>query len=167
MKISENGKRLLAEWEGINTRLYRDSGNALTIGIGHLLTRDELTSGKIWINSKPVKYRDGLTDQQCWDLLDQDLKPAESAINNNLVIADLNQNQFDALVSFVFNVGVTAFLRSTLLKQLNQGQFDQVPAQLRRWVHASGKVVKGLINRREKEIVLWNQPSRALQVASQ
>jgi lysozyme len=75
---------------------------------------------------------------------------------NESVTVPLNQNQFDALVSFSFNVGDNAFRGSTLLKLLNQGQYDQVPAQLRRWVRDNGHVVQGLINRREKEIVLWN-----------
>jgi lysozyme len=70
----------------------------------------------------------------------------------------LNQNQFDALVSFAFNVGDGAFRSSTLLRLLNQGQYDQVPAQLRRWNMDNGHVVQGLINRRNKEIALWNTP---------
>ena len=75
-----------------------------------------------------------------------------------MVKVPLNQNQFDALVSFVFNVGNNAFRDSTLVKVLNAGHFDQVPTQLRRWIRDNGKIVKGLINRREKEIALWNTP---------
>lgn len=155
MKVGQSGKNLFKEWEGLVTHVYLDSGGEPTIGIGHLLTRSERTSGKINIQGQAISYQNGLTEQQCWDLLDQDLDGAEKAVNEAITVS-LNQNQFDALVSFVFNVGTGAFRGSTLLKLLNQGQYDQVPAQLRRWVRDNGKVVQGLVNRREKEIVLWN-----------
>jgi lysozyme len=102
-----------------------------------------------------VEYAGGLTDQQTLDLLAQDVKPAEQAVDGGVQVA-LNQNQFDALVSFTFNVGVGAFQSSTLLKVLNQQQYDEVPAQLLRWTRAAGKVVQGLVNRRQNEINLWN-----------
>jgi len=157
MQVGQNGKNLFKEWEGLVLHEYPDSGGAPTIGIGHLLTRSERTSGKIVIGEQALDYRDGLTEQQCWDLLDQDLDVAERAVNAAVTVA-LNQNQFDALVSFTFNVGEGAFRGSTLLKLLNQGQYNEVPAQLRRWVRDNGQIVQGLVNRREKEIVLWNTP---------
>ena len=64
-----------------------------TIGVGHLLTRSELTSGKIVINGVPVKYADGLTEQQVTDLLAQDVKPAATVVNSNVKVP-LNQNQY-------------------------------------------------------------------------
>jgi lysozyme len=155
MKVGQSGKNLFKEWEGLVTHVYLDSGGEPTIGIGHLLTRSERTSGKIIIQEQAVSYQNGLTEQQCWELLDQDLDGAEKAVNEAVTVP-LNQNQFDALVSFVFNVGTGAFRGSTLLKLLNQAQYNQVPAQLRRWVRDNGKVVQGLVNRREKEIALWN-----------
>ena len=103
----------------------------------------------------PVEYSNGLTGDQVTDLLSQDVTPAENAVNNGVKVP-LNQNQFDALVSFTFNVGVGAFTSSTLLKVLNQGQYDQVPTQLLRWTRAAGQVVQGLVNRRQNEIDLWN-----------
>ena len=154
MKVSEHGLDLLKQWEGFESKIYKDSAGLPTIGVGHLLTKSELTSGKIVINGAPVQYAAGLTDQQVLDLLSQDLDPAAQAVSKNVKVA-LSQNQFDALVSFVFNVGVAAFTGSTLLKLANQGQYDQVPAQLRRWNKSGGQVVQGLINRREKEIKLW------------
>ena len=157
MQVGQSGKKLFQEWEGLELNEYLDSGGAPTIGVGHLMTRSERMSGKIIINGKGVVYRKGLTVQQCWDLLDQDLDSAEATVNS-MVKVPLNQNQFDALVSFVFNVGNNAFRDSTLLKVLNAGHFDQVPTQLRRWIRDNGKIVKGLINRREKEISLWNTP---------
>jgi len=155
MQMSQHGLSLLEQWEGFKLQVYKDSAGLPTIGVGHLLTRSELTSGKIVINGVPVKYSGGLTQQQVTDLLAQDVVPAQQAVNTGVKVA-LNQNQFDALVSFTFNVGNGAFLGSTLLKVLNQGQYDQVPTQLLRWTRAGGVVVQGLVNRRQNEIKLWN-----------
>jgi lysozyme len=155
MQMSQHGLSLLEQWEGFKLQVYRDSAGLPTIGVGHLLTRSELTSGKIIINGVPVKYANGLTQQQVNDLLAQDVKPAAQAVSDGVKVA-LNQNQFDALVSFTFNVGVGAFQGSTLLRLLNQGQYDQVPAQLLRWTRSGGQVVPGLLNRRQNEIKLWN-----------
>lgn len=155
MKMSENGTKLLMEWEGFEKEVYLDAAGLPTIGVGHLLTQDERSSGKILINGEPIRYNDGLTERQVEDLLSQDLKRFEDGVNDACTV-DLNQNQFDALVSFSFNVGVNAFKNSTLLKLLNQGKYDQVPDQLRRWVYSGGRKIRGLINRREKEIELWN-----------
>ena len=157
MQVGQQGKNLFKEWEGLVTHVYLDSSGAPTIGIGHLLTRSERTSGKIVIQGQALDYRNGLTEQQCWDLLDQDLDGVEKTVNEAVTVP-LNQNQFDALVSFAFNVGNGAFCGSTLLKLLNQGQYDQVPAQLERWNKDNGHVVQGLVNRRAKEIALWNTP---------
>lgn len=155
MQMSEHGLELLKQWEGSKNKLYYDSAGLPTIGVGHLLTKSELSSGKIIINGVPVKYDGGLSDQQVLDLLSQDVNPAAQVVTNKVTVG-LNQNQFDALTSFTFNVGGAAFTGSTLLKLLNQGQYDEVPGQLRRWNKAGGKVVQGLINRRENEIKLWN-----------
>lgn len=155
MQMSEKGKELLAQWEGLELNVYNDVAGLPTIGVGHLLTRDELTSGKIYIQGEPVRYANGLTRKQALDLLGQDLNKFEKAVNDNVAV-QLRQNQFDALVSFSFNVGPDAFRNSTLLKVLNQNKYDEVPNQLRRWVFAGGKKVQGLINRRENEIRLWN-----------
>ena len=157
MQVGQSGKNLFKEWEGLVTHEYLDSGGAPTIGIGHLLTRSERTSGKIVIRGQALDYRNELTEQQCWDLLDQDLDGTERTVNEAVTVP-LNQNQFDALVSFTFNVGDGAFRGSTLLRLLNQGQYAQVPTQLRRWIRDNGHIVQGLINRREKEITLWSTP---------
>ena len=158
MQVGQRGKNLFKEWEGLVTHEYLDSGAPPTIGIGHLLTRSRSgRQGKISIGGQALDYRNGITEQQCWDLLDEDLAGSEATVNEAVKVS-LNQNQFDALVSFAFNVGDGAFRSSTLLRLLNQGQYDQVPAQLRRWNMDNGHVVQGLINRRNKEIALWNTP---------
>ena len=155
MKTSDHGKKQIIAWEGFEPRVYSDAAGKLTIGVGHLLTPSELSSGKIWIEGAPVRYADGLSASQILELLGQDLEGAEAAVNNGVEV-ELSQNQFDALVSFCFNVGAAAFRASTLLKLLNRGQYDDVPAQLRRWVHCRGEVVQGLIRRRQHEIALWS-----------
>jgi len=155
MQMSQHGLDLLQQWEGFELKVYNDSAGLPTIGVGHLLTKSELSSGKIVIKGVSVKYADGLTNQQALDLLSQDVNPAEQTVGNGVKVS-LNQNQFDTLVSFTFNVGGSAFTSSTLLKVLNQGQYAQVPDQLRRWTRAGGRVVQGLVNRRENEIKLWN-----------
>ena len=155
MQMSEQALELLKQWEGFETKVYNDSAGLPTIGVGHLITASEQTSGAIVITGLSVQYADGLTDQQVVDLLGQDVQPAEQAVNGGVQVA-LAQNQFDALVSFTFNVGAGAFNSSTLLKVLNQGHYDQVPDQLRRWNKAGGQVVKGLVTRRENEVKLWS-----------
>ena len=155
MQMSEHGLALLQQWEGFKLQVYKDSAGLPTIGVGHLITKAEQASGTITINGVPVQYAGGLTDQQVLDLLAQDVRPAENAVNGGVTVP-LNQDQFDALVSFTFNVGVGAFQSSTLLKLLNQQQYDDVPAQLLRWTRAGGQVVQGLVNRRNNEIKLWN-----------
>jgi lysozyme len=154
MRMSENGKKLLSSWEGLELRAYRDVGGKLTIGVGHLLTQSEQSSGKIWIKGEPVRYDAGLSEQQALDLLAQDLEKYEAVIND-CVEVNLNQNQFDALTSFCFNVGGNAFMDSTLLKLLNQGNYEAVPEQLRRWVYCNHVKIQGMVNRRENEIKLW------------
>lgn len=154
MKMSKDGLLLLRQGEGFKNHVYPDSGGAPTIGVGHLLTKSEKSSGKIVINGESVKFKSGLSDQQVLDLLTQDLNPAEDCVNE-LVRVPLKQNQFDALVSFTFNVGEPSFRNSTLLKSLNAGLYDRVPEQLKRWVYDNGKRVDGLVNRRNNEIGLW------------
>lgn len=154
MRMSEHGRELLIEWEGYSNEVYQDTAGKFTIGVGHLLTRDELASGKILILGEPVKYNDGLTSLQIDRLLTQDLAGAEGALNSGVNIG-LNQNQFDALVSFVFNVGRQAFYQSTLRRILNEARYTKVPEQMRRWKWSGGEVDQGLINRRENEIKLF------------
>ena len=157
MQMSKNGRTLLTAWEGLRLYPYRDSAGLLTIGVGHLLTKSEQTSGKIFINGEPIKYKHGLTKEQVDALLEHDLISVECLVEN-IVKVDLNQNQFDALVSFTFNVGNNAFRYSTLLKKLNEGQYDKVPEQLMRWDMAGGNIIHGLKIRRENEVKLWNSP---------
>jgi len=161
--ISEIGLKFIEDWEGRKSRVYLDSGGAPSIGIGHLLTKSERQSGKITITSKLgteiVRYSNGLNDQQINNLLTQDLAKPEKVVNDKVTVT-LSQYQYDALVIFTFNVGTTAFSESTLLKILNKGLLLEVVPQFRRWIYDNGAQVKGLKNRREAEILLWNNQWR-------
>lgn len=154
-QLTHEGARRLMEREGSRAKMYYDSAGLPTIGVGHLLDKSELTSGKIRINGQNIPYRDGLSNEQIAHLFDRDNDIAERAVSQ-LVAVSLADHEFDALVSFVFNIGVGAFRRSTLLKKLNAGDKASVPEQLARWIYAGGKPV--LRARREQEIRQWNTP---------
>ena len=154
MSMSDAGLAFLINEEGERAEMYKDSAGLPTIGVGHLLTKDELSSGKLTI--PPVDWHRGLSPEQIKVLLMHDLGTAMAAVNN--VRVELTQHQYDALTSMVFNIGVTAFRNSTLLRVLNQGQYDKVPFQMRRWIHSAGRIDPILVKRREREVVLWLSP---------
>jgi lysozyme len=157
MEFSKNGVVLLKELEGCKEYLYYDSGGLATIGIGHLLTYEELSTGIIKINVHFINHDlHGLTKEQCEELLVQDLRKFIEAVDSYVKVP-LSQNQFDALVCFVYNIGVGAFINSTLLRKLNRKLYIEVPTELKRWNKAKGKPVQGLTNRRNKEISLWKK----------
>jgi lysozyme len=161
MQLSDNGRKFLEFVEGRENKVYPDSNGVPTIGVGHALTVSERKSGKLAIKKNDpratvyIDYRNGITDEQIDRLLTSDLVKTESIINIAVKVP-LKQYQYDALVSFVHNVGVDAFNNSTLLKLLNRGEYQSVPTQMRRWVYDDGVVVQGLVNRREHDIDMWN-----------
>jgi lysozyme len=167
-RVSQHGIDLLIELEDVRSHLYRDIKHLASIGIGHLLTKSELCSGKIAITDpatgqrEVIRYANGLTPRQMHLLLEQDLEPVVQTIQLHVHVP-LTQHQFDALCCFCYNIGCEAFLGSSLLKMLNQGYYAAVPYQMSRWVHAGGEVVAGLINRRHQEIALWNLPPEEAQ----
>ena len=147
MKTSQAGIDLIKKFEGLELQAYQDIAGIWTIGHGH--TGPDINEGMLI--TLPVANQ----------ILLKDLYSREQAINN-MVIVELNQNQFDALVSFVFNVGVTAFRKSTALKRLNAGNFDGA-AEALTWfnkatVNGVLKEVKGLTNRRAAEKALFLTP---------
>lgn len=155
MNISDAGIAKLKQLEGSEPRVYKDSAGLPTIGVGHLLKKGEIRSGKINMGGKYVDYRNGLSTFQIDQLLKQDLVSREQAVSS-VIRVPLSENQFDTLVIFVFNIGREAFRNSTLARILNEGKYNLVPEQLRRWVHSAGQKIDGLINRREAEVKLWN-----------
>jgi len=150
---SEAGVQALTTLEAIRLAMYPDAGGKPTIGVGHLLTPDELASGMLTL-SEPDSWRDGLTGDQVRALLRQDLADAEQVVTDSVTVP-LAQHQFDALVSFVFNIGGEKFRDSTLLRQLNAGDYASIPAQLRQWIHVGETENAGLRRRRELEVHLW------------
>lgn len=144
MKTSKAGLDLIKQFEGCRLRAYKCPAGVLTIGFGHTSAAGEpkVTTGMT------------ITQAQANKILANDLGQYEDAINR-LVTVDLTQNQFDALVSFVYNVGPATFAKSTLLKKLNAGQYDAVPAELMKWTRGGGKELPGLVRRRRAETALW------------
>jgi lysozyme len=147
-RVYAPGLTLTKKSEGWSARLYHDVANYCTIGYGHLIKKAPCDG------SEAIEFRNGITEQVGEDLLIGDMASAQSTVVS-AVTAKLTDGQFAALADFVFNVGGTNFRGSTLLRVVNAGQTDSVPGQLRRWVHAKGKIWPGLQTRREGEIDLY------------
>ena len=144
MKISDNGLDLIKRWEALRLEAYLPTPDDVwTIGYGHTLGVGQ-----------------GLTctPEQAEAWLREDVSGAEHAINVEMD-CPLEQQQYDALVSFVFNIGISAFNQSTLLVRVKEGNLDDVPKQMMRWKYQHGKIVQGLINRRRAEVALWSNRS--------
>ena len=139
MKCSQEGLALIKKFEGCRLKAYRCSANVLTIGYGH-------TGG--------VKEGDVISQPEADKLLEEDIAKFEDYVSDN-VIVELNQNQFDALVAWTFNLGVGNLRQSTMLKKLNESDFASVPFEMRRWNKAGGKTLDGLIRRRQAESLLF------------
>jgi lysozyme len=155
-RLSEAGLAHLVRLEGLRLQMYRDSAGYPTIGIGHLLTARELATGVILLDGAPVMWRDGITEAEAHAICQQDVAWAVKAVRQSVQVP-LQPHQFDALVSFTFNVGPGAFGGSTLLRRLNAGDYAAVPEQLMRWVYLGTpkKKSRGLENRRKAEAELW------------
>lgn len=145
MQISENGLRFIEGFENLRLETYFDVRGVATIGYGHTLN---VIPGMV------------ITQEQAEQFLAQDVASAEAAINANVRV-DLTQNQFDACCSLIFNIGNGAFKQSTLLQLLNQGDFTNAALQFVRWDKAAGKVVAGLLRRRQAETDLFNKDQNA------
>lgn len=133
------GKNLIKEFEGFRAEAYLCPAGIWTVGYG--TTK---------INGNKVKSGMKITTDEADMFLEQDLKSFEDSINR-LVSVELTQNQFDALVAFVYNVGAGNFETSTLLKKLNAGLFEEAAEQFLRWDKAKGKTLAGLTRRRKAE----------------
>ena len=139
MNISGEGIALIKIFEGCKLESYRCAANVVTIGYGHIKTAKE---GMV------------ITQEEAEDLLMQDIKTYEKGVID-LVQVDLKQCEFDALVSFSFNLGLGSLKSSTLLKRINAKDWADVPHQIKRWNKANGEVLEGLVRRREAEATLW------------
>lgn len=146
--ISAHALAKLKEWEGLRLDAYLDSVGVPTIGYG---------------STGNAKLGDHITEAEAERRLMADVVPAQGVVSR-LVALPLSDNEYGALVCFVFNVGVSAFTGSTLLKVLKQGDKALVPAQLMRWTKGkdpkTGQMIElpGLVNRRRLECELWSEP---------
>jgi lysozyme len=141
--ITNNGLKFIKRFEGFSPTIYLDSAGLPSIGYGHLI-----------LPHKKSSFKNGISELDAESLLKQDLIIAERAVIR-LIKAPLTTNQFDALVSFTFNVGAGALQRSTLRHKINCGEHEQVPAELLKWVYAGGHRIQGLIRRRTAEAELY------------
>jgi len=139
MRTGQHGIDLIKKYESCKLTAYKCPSGVWTIGYGH-------TQG--------VKQGDKITQEQADKFLADDLESFEYYVRA-VVFKELNQNQFDALVSFVFNVGSGNFKKSTLLKLLNEGKFTHAALEFAKWNKADGKVLNGLTKRRESERLLF------------
>ena len=139
METSSEGISLIQKFEGCELEAYQCSAGVWTIGYGH---------------TKNVVEGMTITKEQAEQMLVDELHEYENYINEYVTVA-LSQNQFDALVSWVYNLGPANLKASTMLKVLNSGKYEDVPAQMKRWNKAGGKVLEGLIRRREAEACLF------------
>jgi lysozyme len=135
MRISDRGLQIVKDSEGLRLKAYKCPADVWTIGYGH---------------TRRVKEGDEISVAEAEALLRDDIGVAERAVSL-LVNAPLEQNEFDALVSFTFNVGAGALQESTLLRLLNDGNKGAAAAQFSRWVFGGGEVLPGLSTRRSAE----------------
>ena len=142
--ISKTGIDLISSFEGIRLNAYDDSVGVWTIGIGTT----------IYPNGVKVKKGDKCTQEQALEYLQHDLRSFEKTVNDSVKVP-LSQNQFDALVSLAYNIGSGAFKNSTLLKKLNAKDYAGAADQFLVWNKGGGKVLKGLVRRRDAERALF------------
>jgi lysozyme len=135
MQISQQGIDFIKQEEGVRLKAYPDADGVWTIGYGH---------------TKGVHEGMVITQEEAENLLKQDLETFETGVAN-LVKVPLDQHQFDALVSFSYNLGLGNLAGSTLLHKLNDKDYQGAAAEFGKWVHARHQVLPGLVARRQAE----------------
>ena len=147
MEVNKAGRDLIKRFEGCKLRAYKCPAGLWTISWGLTFYPD----------GTKVKEGDVITQQQAENyfnaIVDDFAKKVDALIKSNVT-----ENNFSALVSFTFNVGIGNFQRSTLLRKVNANPKDAtIPAEFKKWVRANGEVLKGLVRRREAEAKLYEQ----------
>lgn len=140
-RINHAGLALIKTYEGFSAKAYRCPAGYWTIGYGHRIATHET-------------FPENISKAEAEALLLRDVQVAEKAVRKGITIV-LNENQFSALVSFVYNIGSGAFMRSTLRKQVNAGNHSAIPRELLRWVWSNGRKLPGLVKRRDAEGKLY------------
>jgi GH24 family phage-related lysozyme (muramidase) len=158
MNTSDTGIEHIKRWEGFRSKLYNDPAGHCTIGYGFLLHKGNCTKDDY------EKYKDGISETEATKQLKEKLSSYEKSVND-MVKVPLTQEQFDALVSFTYNIGSSNLEKSDLLKKLNKQDYKSVPDEMMRWVYAGRKKLNGLVNRRKSEAKLfdphWNPDETA------
>jgi GH24 family phage-related lysozyme (muramidase) len=153
LTLSDAGVAMIKRFEGFRGNLYNDPVGHCSVGYGERVHRGNCNG-----DASEQPYRDGISEQQATELLRQRLNDFQRLINDTVTV-EMNQNQYDSLVSFSYNVGSGNFRQSTLLRLLNQGNYGAVPAELRKWTkgRVNGQLVDlpGLVNRRNDEANLF------------
>lgn len=146
MQTSADGLKLIKNFEGERLQAYLCPAGIWTIGYGHTDAAGlpKVVPGMV------------ITKRDAEDILRRDLRQYENTVSDAVKVA-LTQNQFDALVSFCYNVGAGAFRKSSLLTKLNRGDYDAVPSELMKWNKGGGKELPGLTRRRRAEAALWRK----------
>jgi len=145
MKIGENGKKLIKKYEGCELEAYKCPAGVWTIGYGNTYYED----------GKKVKSGDKITQDRAEKLLDKLLDHYEKGVDS-MTRDDITNNQFDALVSFAWNLGIASLKSSTLLKKVNADPNDtKIRAEFEKWTRAAGKILAGLVARRCAEADLY------------
>lgn len=144
LDISNAGYKLIRSFEGFSAKAYKDTGGVWTIGFGTIK----------YPNGKAVAAGDTCTQAQAEEWMKNDCKWVDACLDK-VVKVKISQNQFDALASFVYNVGETAFVKSTMLTLINQNALNSAADQFERWIFDNGKQIQGLVNRRSKEKALF------------
>lgn len=143
MKTSERGLSLIKEFEGFSPVIYLCPAGKPTIGHGHVV-RDET-------------FVQPISEHEAENLLLADLSDRYEPAVLKLIDAEITQGQFDALVSFVYNLGASNLERSTLRKKLNAGDYNGAAEEFERWTLCNGKPLAGLIRRRQAERSLFER----------
>lgn len=142
--ISEKGFSIIREAESLELKAYLDTGGVWTIGYGTIK----------YPNGVRVKKGDVCTRGQAEIWLKNDCLWVDACLDKHVKVT-VSQNQFDALASFVYNIGESAFIKSTMLTLINNSSFSSAASQFDRWIYDNGKEIKGLVNRRAKEKALF------------
>jgi len=147
MKASKECLKMLAHHEGVRQKPYKCPAGLWTVGVGHLIG-----DGK----TLPDSWNKTFTLDEVYDILAKDVVRFERGVNKYITVP-LRQNEFDAIISFSFNLGLGVLQRSTLRQALNRGDKEGAIASLLKYNKAGGKVLKGLDNRRKDEAALFRK----------
>lgn len=150
MQVSPAGEAFIKREEALRLRAYDDGVGCQTIGWGHVIKPED-----------GIDCNKSISKEKAQEILNKDLREVDRALSR-LIKVPVNQNQYDALASFVFNLGEDKVRDSTLFRKLNNGEYAAVDDQLNRWVYAGGKIMdgpdgkSGLVGRRRREGQLFN-----------